>query len=177
MGPETDKDIEKLLAASADAFKRDKSSEAEANLNSAIALHPGHPVALYLLGSVAAEQRDWPRAEQRFREALQASDRPEICVGLAQALRMQYRCADAIAFCRQALLADPRDTAALLELARAQEGCGMAAEAETLYRHILARQSEPEALLDLTRLLAKAGRAAEAEHLLRRALAGDSVGY
>ena len=142
---------------------------------------PDNPDALYLRGTLAAQQQDHDTAEALLRRAISSAPRvPAIHNNLGIVLRAGARWEDAAAHFRRAIVLNPRYPEALANLAATQYTLGDADEAAATYRRVLDIQPDfGQALIELASILFEKQAFDEATLMLRRAADVDPerLGY
>jgi len=162
-----------LLADAQTAIAAGEPATASIHLKNLLLESPNDPEARFLLGTVSVEIGDFPAAESELRRAAALGfDRERLQLPLLQALVGQRKFAEAIEqFEGGPSLAGPQRAAAMRVTARAQQGLGAQAEAETLYRRAVAL--DPTSLdgrVELGAFLVAAGSVAEGGALITRVL-------
>ncbi|WP_029010451.1 tetratricopeptide repeat protein [Azospirillum halopraeferens] len=162
-----------LLAQGLALHRDGHAAPAEALYRQALAVRPGHPDALHLLGMLACGAGRFADAADLIGQAI-AGNRtvPDYHANLAFALHALGRYEEAESACRRALRLRPGLPEAANTLGNALMARGRPAEAERAYREALrGRPAYAEAQGNLGAALRALGRAAEAEPVLRAALA------
>jgi predicted O-linked N-acetylglucosamine transferase (SPINDLY family) len=133
---------------------------------------PANPDLWHLLGVIAYQQGDAPKAIPRYQKALELrGDFPQARNNLGLALKASGRMPEAADAFARVLLAKPDYAEAAFNLASMLETMGHADRAEQAYRHALAaRPGWLAPLANLGNLLRREQRAPEAEAILQRAL-------
>ena len=168
--------ITQLVAALA-AHRAGRMTEAEAGYRDVLAVEPGHPSALRLLGMLLLAVDRAPEAIAALEAAVAAKpDDPESRTTLANALAADGATVAAIAQYRAVLATWPRHHAARVNLANALRDTGDAAGAIAECRLALATAPRLiEAHITLGASLLAAGRAVEAIGAYRTAVAIDAA--
>ncbi|MGQ9371549.1 tetratricopeptide repeat protein [Azospirillum sp. A39] len=164
-----------LLAQAVPLHQAGRLGEAEALYRQALAVRPGHPDALHLLGMAACQTGRFAEAVDLIGQAV-AGNRsvPDYHANLAFALHAVGRHPEAEAACRRALRLRPGFPEAANTLGNALSARRLWSEAERAYREALrGRPGYVEAHGNLGTVLQALGRAAEAEPHLRTALAAN----
>jgi aspartyl/asparaginyl beta-hydroxylase (cupin superfamily) len=146
-----------LLAEASKARRDGRPNEARRLLESLVARHPGHSVALNLLGLVALDTRDVASAVRSFERAAAADPRAlPVWLNLAQAWQVAGDPEKEIASVDRALALDPYLVPGLLKKAQALERLGRLPESADVYRALFAANPSTERLPEpLQRALAQ----------------------
>ena len=136
---------------------------------------PDHAEALYLRGTIAAQQQDHDTAETMLTRAIDNAPRvPAIHNNLGIVLRAKSRWDDAAQRFRRALVLNPRYPEALANLGATLYTLGDIDEAIASYRKVLTLEPEfGQALVELASILFERRHFGEAMDLLRRAAESD----
>jgi protein O-GlcNAc transferase len=161
------------LVSLAQTYDAADSGAAQAALQRALALDPGHVEAGNDLGAVLMRAGRHEEAESAFRQAIaSAPSHARAHYNLGLLLQAQSRPGEAEAALRLALDHQPQFAKAWNALGNLLHEQGRSDEAEAaLRRAIAAAPDDADALNNLGGLLAAAGRHAEAQPLIERALA------
>lgn len=150
---------------------------AEQTCRQVLALVPGHPEALFLLGSMALAVTNYGAAAAYLGQAIAASPKPPVAYlsALALALIKADQLAAAEAALMRALAAAPRDAQLRVLMGMLAQLRGQWREAEQAYAEALSLQpAHAEALVYRATVLGRLGRQEEAEELLRRGLGASA---
>jgi Flp pilus assembly protein TadD len=164
-----------LLETALDHHRGGRLAEAEASYRELLALHPEHPDALNLLGSVARQGGDLAEAEQLTLRAIAADPRVALYFrNLARTYTLQGRDAAAVETYRRALALDPADAVSLRALAELLSTLPASTENDEacieLYRSLVRLQpGELPHWLCLSHFVAKRHSPVEALALMREA--------
>jgi len=154
-------------------------SEADALATTWMREHPGDPLFLFHLGSMALERKNYPTAEARFRELLEASPGNPVALNdLAYVLLLQGK-PGALPLAERATRAAPDEPAFMDTMARALQAEKRPKEALDWARKAVDKAPEKaEYRLHLARLLIDSGERAKAREELDRlaALGGRFAG-
>ena len=159
------------ILQAADFVRHGRWQEAEEVLARVLAVHPGEPDGLQLLGLVRENQGRLAEAAQLLRQSLAARPKqPHVQVHLGRILAEAGKHREAIDLLQAAAEAQPDLLEAFVVLAQVQFTIGDRAAAETNYRSALRLAHDSQtALLGLAVLLNQTRRPADAESLLRAA--------
>ncbi len=148
-------------------------SQAETIYRTVLEQAPEHPQALYLLGSLNAQNGRWPEAVELLQRAVVVRpDHPDTHGNLAIALQNEGRLDDAIAHFRKSLALHPGFAAGHSNLGVALQVKGLCDEAERCFHEALRlRPDYPEALVNLGNVHDARGEWEAAAECYRRALA------
>ncbi len=146
--------------------------QAETCYREALAARPGHPQALYLLGSLAQQRGDHAEAVTLLEGALQqAPDNVACLFNLGNALRALGRLDEALARFRRVITLSPQSLDVWCNLGEALRAKGDSSEAVAAYEHALTLDENfPAALMNLANIHLAEGRHAAAAILYQRLL-------
>ena len=116
----------------------------------ALALRPEHPVVLHMLGMVAAQRHDWPRALRLLRRAQKSeADNPAVLVHVAIAQNMSGDATGSVKTIERVLELAPDFLAAQHTVARALIQLGDAKEAIRMLRRAIEKKPDDPQLFEL----------------------------
>ena len=170
--------IEELLEKGNEFRDARRFAEAEISYQEVLKLKPRDSRAAYGLGNVYADQQRWEEAENSYRVAVQGPSDVDALVALSVVLVQPRtgagnakRLADAEAFARRALAAEPKNAVAWDRLGVALQARGLFnEETEKAYRRAV--ELDPQfavAYAHLARVVKRMGNSAEAEPLYEKA--------
>jgi predicted O-linked N-acetylglucosamine transferase (SPINDLY family) len=165
-------ELQELLTQAQSLHKAGQFAAAETAYLRLVEQVPANADVWHLLGVIAYQQGDAPKAIPLYRKALELrADFPQARNNLGLAFKASGRIPEAADAFAKVLLARPEYAEAAYNLALMLEPMGRAEHAEQAYRHALAVRPDWLAPLgNLGNLLRRQQRVAEAEALLKRAL-------
>lgn len=157
------------------AQRQGKMEEARAQLEAVLAILPGQPRALALLGQIELVSGDLERATRIFAHLAESTPRATLWSNLGLAHLFSGRTAEAAAAYRRAEALAPDHPGVALNLADALALLGRRSEADALYERVLALTARPapddwQVLTVRGQALAHLGRSREAVTALQSAL-------
>ena len=171
--PPRTRDPRAVLEAGMRHHKSGNLPQAESHYRQVLAVQPGNPDALYLLGMLALDAGRPTDAATRIAKAIKRKRKaPHYHVALGDAYRAQGKLREAAACYRKALALDPKSAAAHLNLATVRHAENKLADAITHYRRAIALAPDlAEAHNNIGVALTATGRRTEAGEHFRRAVA------
>jgi tetratricopeptide (TPR) repeat protein len=148
---------------------------AATEMKAAVEADPGNAALLGDLGSLYAQQKEWPKAEREFRAIVALEPNNAIAhlrLGLAIEAQGEHGERDALPELAQAARLAPADPTSQLEWGKALAASGDDSQAIPVFERVLALQPETlEATTQLAQALQRTDRVPEAIDLFKRVLA------